>query len=439
MIAPARVAAFEVLRAVGAGRTDLGSALARERTRLGDARDRALAGEIATGTLRWQGAFDHVITAFAGRPLRKLDPEVLQILRLTMFQILHLDRIPVSAAVKDAVDLTGKAGKRSASGLVNAVLRRVAREQRSLPLPGPPADPSDRKSALAYLSVTLSHPEWLVARWLDRHGFAQTETWARFDNSPAPLTLRANTLKTTREELAALLSAAGIECEPAAHAPDALIVTRGNPLTTTLHDEGLFVIQDEASQLVGAFAGARPGERILDVCASPGGKTLAMAAAMSGRGRIIASDVRGRRVELLKKSVHRSGARNVVVVRADAGGPLPFRPVFDRVLLDAPCSGLGTVRRDPDIKWRRRKEDLPELVRAQRAMLDHSAAVVVAGGALIYATCSGEPEEDDEVVDAFLAEHPEFERDGEAFRTVPFRDQLEAFFAAMLVKTKDLR
>jgi 16S rRNA (cytosine967-C5)-methyltransferase len=129
----------------------------------------------------------------------------------------------------------------------------------------------------------------------------------------------------------------------------------------------------------------------------------------------------------------------VVVVRADAGGPLPFRPVFDRVLLDAPCSGLGTVRRDPDIKWRRRKEDLPELVRAQRAMLDHSAAVVVAGGALIYATCSGEPEEDDEVVDAFLAEHPEFERDGEAFRTVPFRDQLEAFFAAMLVKTKDLR
>ncbi len=258
MLAPARVAAFEVLRAVGTGRADLGSALARHRSRLPDERDRALAGEIATGTLRWQGAYDHVISAFAGRPLSKLDPEVLDILRLTMFQVLRLDRIPVSAAVKDAVDLAGKAGKRSASGLVNAVLRRVARERDRLPLPAPPADPSDRDAAMAYLSVTLSHPPWLVARWLDRYGFAATETWLRFNNAPAPLTLRANALKITRNELAGLLREAGIECEEG-RAEDGLVVRAGNPVGTRLHAEGLFVIQDEASQMVGGIRRGPPG------------------------------------------------------------------------------------------------------------------------------------------------------------------------------------
>jgi 16S rRNA (cytosine967-C5)-methyltransferase len=439
MLAPARVAAFEILRAVGTGRADLGSALARQRSRLNDDRDRALAGEIATGTLRWQGAFDHVIAAYANRPLRKLDPEVVDILRLTMFQILHLDRIPASAAVKDAVDLTGKAGKRSASGLVNAVLRRVTRERDKLPLPAAPVDPSDRDAAIAYLSITLSHPAWLVSRWLDRYGFAEAEAWALFNNSPAPLTLRANTLKVTREELAGRLASAGIESEPAVHAPDALVVRRGNPLSTPLHDEGLFIVQDEASQLVGGFSGAAPGERVLDACASPGGKTLAMAAAMNGRGRIVASDIRGRRVDLLRQAIARSGAANVFVVQADATAPLPFGRVFDRVLLDAPCSGLGTIRRDPDIRWRRREEDLPGLAAVQIAMLEQSAAVLADRGAIVYATCSSEPEENDEVVDAFLRSHPEFGMAGEPLRTLPFRDGLEAFFAAMLVNTKDLR
>ena len=190
MIAPARLAAFEVLRAVASGRVDLGSALAAARSKLRDERDRALAGEIATGTLRWQAAFDHLIASFANRPPAKLDPEVLEILRMSMFQLLHLDRIPASAAVKDAVDLAGKAGKRSASGLVNAVLRRVSRERDQLPLPPRPTDTADREAALAYLSITLSHPSWLVARWLDRYGFDAAEAWAQFNNSPAPLTRR---------------------------------------------------------------------------------------------------------------------------------------------------------------------------------------------------------------------------------------------------------
>jgi 16S rRNA (cytosine967-C5)-methyltransferase len=439
MIARARTAAYEVLRAVGSGQLDLASALARQRAQLEDERDRALAGEIATGTLRWQGAFDHTIAAFAGRSLRKLDPEVVIILRLTMFQLLHLDRVPASAAVKDAVDMAGKAGKRSASGLVNAVLRRVARERDRLPLPARPADPTDRKEALAYLSVSLSHPEWLVARWLDRYGFADTEAWAQFNNAPAALTLRVNTLKTTRDALADALGKAGVGTEPAVRAPDGLVVRRGNPLGTPFHDAGLFFVQDEASQLVAEFAAAVPGERILDACASPGGKTTAMATAMGGVGVIVAADVRARRVELLAQTVRRSGVPNVRIVQADAGSPLPFRGGFDRVLLDAPCSGLGTLRRDPDIKWRRSAGELEGLARGQGAMLEQVGAVVRDGGSLIYATCSSEPEENDEVVETFLGRHREFQLAGSPFRTLPFRDRLEAFFAAMLVKTKDLR
>ena len=418
---------------------DLGTALAHARTKLQDERDRALAGEIATGTLRWQAAFDHVIGEFAGRPLRKLDAEVIDILRLSMFQLLHLDRIPASAAVKDAVDLAGKAGKRSASGLVNALLRRVSRERERLPLPPRPQNTDDGDAALAYLSITLSHPPWLVARWLGRYGFDAAESWARFNNSPAPLTLRANRLKTTRDDLQRALAEHGIESSAGEHAADALVIRSGNPLTTMLDEQGAFVIQDEASQLVGAYAGARPGERVLDACASPGGKTTAMAASMRQQGLIVAADVRDRRVRLLARTVRRSGAARVRTVQADASSPLPFGPVFDRVLLDAPCSGLGTIRRDPDIKWRRREEDLPQLARIQLRMLDHAAAVLVPGGTLIYATCSSEPEENDEVIAAFLAAHPEFGAGADPLRTVPHRDGLEGFFAAMLVKTKDLR
>lgn len=454
MIAPARQAAYDVLRAVSSGRADLPTALARARTRLSDDRDRALAGEIATGTLRWQGAFDHVIAAFAKRPPAKLDSEVLDILRMTAFQILHLDRIPASAAVNDAVDLTRKAGKKSAAGLVNAVLRRISRERTQLPLPRRPEGASAREAAIDYLAITLSHPAWLAARWLERYGLEAAEAWARFDNGPAALTLRANRLRTTRDELAAALARHGVETAPTRFAPDGLVVRGGNPLLTPLADQGLFAVQDESSQLVALMTGVTPGERVLDACASPGGKTTAMAAAMNDRGLIVATDVRGRRVDLLARTVRSAGARCVRVVQADASAALPFGPVFDAVLLDAPCSGLGTLRRDPDIRWRRTAEELPRLAATQRMMLGQAAGVLKIGGRLIYATCSSEPEENEQVVEAFLETRRDFTlappaglppavqpfvTGGGVFRTDPFRDHLEAFFAAMLVKTKDLR
>jgi 16S rRNA (cytosine967-C5)-methyltransferase len=469
MIAPARVAAYEVLRAVNGGRADLPNALARARAGLSDERDRALAGEIATGTLRWQAAFDHVVEQFARRPAARLDPEILDILRLTMFQLLHLDRVPASAAVNDAVNLARKAGKKSAAPLVNAVLRRVNRERDKLPLPPRPLESPESAqkggclfsqkeaapflAASAYLGVTLSHPKWLVERWLRRYGFEAAEAWARFDNGPAALTLRANTLRIGRDELAAHLAGHGVETEPTRFAPDGLVVRGGNPLLTPLASQGLFVVQDEASQLIAVFANPQPGERILDVCASPGGKTTAMAAAMGDRGAIVACDVRPRRVALLSRGVAASGARCVRLVQADGTQALPFRPVFDLVLLDAPCSGLGTLRRDPEIRWRRNEAELPALAGAQLTMLARAAAALRPGGRLVYSTCSSEPEENDDVIGRFLATDAAFERiapplpeamqafltaDG-LFRTLPFRDGLEAFFAAMLVKTKDLR
>ena len=443
MIAPARIAAFDTIVAVDAGRADLPAALQRARQSLRDERDRALAGEIATGTLRWQAAFDQVIAAFAGRPIGRLDREVVAILRLSIFQLLHLDRVPAAAVVDDAVELTRRAGKKSAAGFVNALLRRVSRERSSLPLPkDPPID---------FLSITLSHPRWLVERWLTRYGIEAATSWARFDNEPAPLTLRVNTLRATRDGLARELQDLGVATDVARFAPDALIVREGNPLLTPLAHTGVFVVQDEASQLVGHFVGAVPGERILDACASPGGKTTQMAAALQGDGTIAAADVRGRRVALLDRAVRESGARNVLVVQANARQTVPFRDAaFDAILVDAPCSGLGTIRRDPDVRWRRRETDLASLATAQSEMLAHLADAVRPGGRLVYSTCSSEPEENEAVVEAFLSSHRQFRLatpahfkkdvtmapllDGNgALRTLPFRDGLEAFYAACLV------
>lgn len=447
MIAPARVAAYETILAVEAGRMDLPTALARARTKLTDERDRALAGEIATGTLRWQGAIDHLIAAFSGRPVSRLDHEVVAILRISAFQLLHLDRVPASAVVDDGVQMVKRAGKKSATGFVNALLRRISREQNRLPFPKePPID---------LLSISLSHPRWLAERWLARYGVDSAVAWAEFNNSAAPLTLRANTLKVSRDDLAASLERLGIDTQPARFAPDALVVRSGNPLSTPLAHSGAFVVQDEASQLVGLFAAATAGERVLDACASPGGKTTQMAAAMGDVGLVVAADVRGRRIELLARTVATSGARSIRILSADARGPAPFRARFDAVLVDAPCSGLGTIRRDPDIRWRRTADDLATLAAAQQEMLVRLAPVIRPGGRLIYSTCSSEPEENQAVVDAFLAGHPDFSRgipstfdrgdllallnaDG-ALQTLPFRDGLEAFYAVSLRRAEDSR
>ena len=448
MTAPARTAAFHALRAVAAERADLPTALSRTRPQLSDERDRALAAEIVTGTLRWQRSVDHLIERFARRPLSKLDADVLVILRLSLYQLLHLDRVPASAVVDDAVNMTRAARKQSAAGFVNAVLRSMLRQRHRLPLPARPDNPGDREAAIAYLGVTHSHPEWLVTRWLDRFGFDAVERWVRFNNDAPRLTIRANRLRVTREALRSTLAQSGIDSEPARYAPDGLVITAGNPLRHPA--DGSFFVQDEASQLVPLVLGARPGEQVLDLCASPGGKTTAIAADMEDTGVIVASDVRPRRVALLGETVRASGSRHAHVLYVGASGPLPFRDTFDRVLVDAPCSGLGTVRRDPDIRWRRSESDLAAFARDQLALLDRAAHVVRPGGRLVYATCSSEPEENDDVAEAFLRTHTAFvmtdvRAESPALgsvvdprgilRTLPHVHGLEAFFAVALTRT----
>jgi 16S rRNA (cytosine967-C5)-methyltransferase len=446
MIAPARVAAYRVLLAVSEGRRDLPGALADFRDPLEDERDRALATEIATGVQRSRAALDHLIGQCAAREIARLDPEVLAILRLSAYQLLHLTRVPAAAVVDDAVDLAKRAGKQSAGAFVNAVLRTLSRRRSSLRLPPRPSDPSERESVLEYFSITLSHPRWLAARWYDRLGFDAAERWLTFNNASSPLTLRANRLLTSPDELEARFTRAGIVARRGRFAPDALIVDEGNPFGESI-PAGWFVVQDEASQLVSLLAGPHPGPWVLDACASPGGKTTALAAAALPHGRIVACDVRDRRMALLRRTVEHARARNVLCVQADLRAPLPFGARFDCVLVDAPCSGLGVLRRDPDIRWRREERDLAALAADQVRMLSHAAEAVSPGGRLVYATCSSEPEENEAVAGTFLERMPAFEARSAGgvhprlpfaviderghLRTRPDRHGLEAFFGAV--------
>lgn len=454
MIAPARVAAYEILNAIAAGNADLPTAIAAARAGLPDERDRALAAEIAAGVQRWRAALDHLIVAFAKRPIDRLDPEIVGILRLSAYQMLHLTRVPASAVVDDAVELARRAGKRSAAGFVNAVLRSISRQRQSLPLPPRPADPNDRDAALTYLSITLSHPRWLAARWYERLGFESAEAWMRFNNQPAPLTLRANRFRMTPENLTNRLIADDIRVTRARFAPDALIIEEGHPLRGAGLDQGWFVVQDEASQLVALLASPHGDARVLDTCASPGGKSTAIAASMQGRGLVVACDLRTRRIDLLRRTIAATGAPNVRVVQADLLKPLPFSRPFDLVVVDAPCSGLGTLRRDPDIRWRRREDDLTVLAATEITMLQHAAGAVAPGGRLVYATCSSEPEENEGVADAFLSSTTAFApvHAHEAapdlpailvdarghLRTEPQRHGLEAFFGAVFERRRNL-
>jgi 16S rRNA (cytosine967-C5)-methyltransferase len=337
---------------------------------------------------------------------------------------------------------------------VNAVLRTTAQNRERQLLPSPPAAPGDRRLAIEYLSIALSHPAWLAARWYGRFGFEGAAEWMRFNNTSSPLTLRANRLLITPEALTARLTDLGVSVRRGTFAPDALIVEAGQPLRYA-ELKGLFVVQDEASQLVALLAGLQPGSWVLDTCASPGGKTTAISATMGDGGRIVACDVRDNRMVLLRRTVAATRARNVLLLQADLLEPLPFGRFFDCVIVDAPCSGLGTLRRDPDIRWRRLESDLSLLASDERRMLLHAASVVAPGGRLVYATCSSEPEENEDVAAAFLDASPDFRaldaRDAHPaitpalvderghLRTTPDRHGLEAFFGAVFTRSSVAR
>ncbi len=446
---PARLAAARVLVALDRGRTTLSAEVERERPELADRRDQGLFLELAAGTTRWRAELDARLGVRLHRPLEELTPELRAILRLAAYQLHHLDRVPAHAIVHESVETARALRQDRAAGFVNGVLRSLVRAgRRPVGLPVRPTDPSQTDAALSYLSVTLSHPRWLVARWLARVGFEACERWCVFNNTPPELTARP--IDGDAAVMIDRLQQEGVEAAPGRFVLGAIRLPAGALGRISPEIRRGLLIQDEGSQVVACLAGAKPGERVLDVCAAPGGKTIMLTEGAGPTGLVIAGDVRPARVALLRETLGRAGAHGLVLA-LDAAAGLPFGPVFDRVLLDAPCSGLGTLRRDPDIKWSRQPEDLARFAAAQATMLARAAETVRPGGALIYATCSSEPDENERVVDAFLAATRGFalepfrvapacaaastvlDEQGR-LRTQPFAHGLDAFFAALLVR-----
>jgi 16S rRNA (cytosine967-C5)-methyltransferase len=367
-----------------------------------DPRDRALVTELVLGTLRWRRWLDWQLARASHRPLEAVEPWALELLRLTAYQLAFLDRIPAWAAVHEAGELAKRRRPAWASAYVNGVLRALARAPRPWPEPSA-ADPVEA------LALRTSQPTWLAERWVARYGAVEAEALAHALNAPPPVVLRVNGLRATRADAVAALRAAGVTARPTRFAPDGLVLADGGDLRALGPlREGLVTVQDEAAILVGHALDPAAGETVADVCAAPGTKTTHLAALMANRGRVIAADPHPGRLGLLRRAAARLGARIVEARAADAAGlAREVGPVCDRVLVDAPCSNLGVLRRNPDGKWRRRPEDLAALAEAQTAILSAAAGLVRPGGVLVYATCSLEPEENEAVVAAVRAGRPE--------------------------------
>ena len=427
MPTPARALAFRILTDAEAGGRTLAESLATPEAEALPARERAFLHELVLGTLRRRGAIDHALVPLLDRPLARLDSSVRTALRLAAHQILHL-RVPGRAAVTESVDLV-RAKNAHAAGFANAVLRRLVRE-------GPPGPPDPERDPRGWLTTIGSLPPWLAERWLNRLGAVKAVARARAQLETPPVTYRLNPQVADAEARA---EAAGLAPKPAT-VPGAWNATSGRP--TALAAEGLLYLQDQGSQLIARLA-AGPGWR-LDACAAPGGKTLLMSDLAGKEGTVVAAEAKDRRLRALAAVVARWRVSNVRIVGAD-GLRLPFRAGFAGVLLDAPCSGLGTLSRHPDIRWRARETELPKHARLQAALLESLAAVVARGGLLVYAVCSVEPEETEEVVRPFLEAHPDFTHipapgwarpfvEGPYLRTDPERHGGDAFFAASLLR-----
>jgi 16S rRNA (cytosine967-C5)-methyltransferase len=440
----ARDAAVGVLMAVEARHSTLAGAIDQARRDLPDPRERGLLLEIAAGTLRWQRSLDALIEARSGRPVAELQPEIRAVLRMTAFQIEHLDRVPAHAAVHEAVSIARARVHEGAAKLVNAVARRITRGGPD-PRPADPGADAATEAQLDYLEITLSHPRWLAARWLARHGYDAARAWCRFNDQTPDVTVRATTVAVP--ELVTSLHEAGLGATPGRWADTAVTLPPGAlsrvppPLAAT------FVVQDEGSQVVGDLAAAAARTPLLDLCAAPGGKTAILRARHPAPALVVASDFRRARVRQLRGALA-SLAPDVPIVQLDGRAPLPFAARLGSVFIDAPCTGLGTVRRDPDVKWARSEADLASMADVQGQMLARAAACLAPGGRLIYATCSSEPEENDEVVARFCAREgfrllpaarfvPPRQGplvDGDVLRTRPDLHGLDAFFAAVLVR-----
>ena len=369
-------------------------------------RDRALFQTLVFGVLRWRARLDFVITHFSSTRFDKIDPGVLNILRLALFQIIYLDRVPDSAAVNTAVELAKACVAPWVVGYVNAVLRKAARGYQKISFP------DMATNAIGATAVNKSFPEWIIRRWINRYGPDDTATLCDALNTIPTLTIRTNTLKTSPQELAQVLANEVDQINPTVYSPEAIALV--NPATSipmlSGFKDGWFQVQDEAAQLVSLLLNPRPGETVLDACAGLGGKTGHIAQLMKNEGAVVAIDINKEKLRRLRSEMQRLGISIVKTICQNlTDGNLPSQlQRFDRILLDAPCSGLGVIRRNPDIKWHTSKKNLIKFKDRQLALLENLSRLVSASGVLVYAVCSPEPEENEEVVNDFLKTHTEF-------------------------------
>lgn len=429
--------------------------------------DGALLTRTVYGVLRWRGRIDWVLGRLLRKPLDDLDPVVRNLLRLGAYELLFLDRVPAYATVNELVELTGRRAGPGKARLVNAILREIARQEREAWAPPAASRTAEEMSAadaaeiekhgsspvapgsVEEMAALVSHPRWLIEMWREQFGVGESRRLMEANNREAPLVLRANRLRTSRDALVQRLCARGVDARPGGWSP-AAVRLRGSASPADLPEfrQGLCQVQGEASQAVGLLVDPGPGMRVLDVCAAPGGKTTHLAELMDGRGEIVACDVSERGLARLADNARRLGLDCIRTEAGDAAEALPGEPgAFHRVLVDAPCSGLGTLRAHPEIRWRRTGRDLRRLAALQARILDQAALRVRPGGVLVYATCTLSRVENEQVVESFLERHGDFAVEdagaclpesmrsmtaGRYFLALPHRHDTDGFFAARM-------
>lgn len=378
--------------------------------------DKGLLTELVYGVLRWKNRIDWIIGIFSSIKPVKVERDILNILRLGAYQLLFLDKVPVSAAVNESVALTStltpalsqrkrvKSEGQRKKNFVNAVLRAIDRGRDNITYPDQAASP------ITHISIKYSHPEWLVRRFVEKLGIDEAIKLCQANNEPPPLTIRVNTMAISREGLLLRLSESGYKAAFTSFSPAGLTLkgagdVRGIPGFA----EGLFTVQDEASQLISFILDPQPGEKVLDACAAPGGKGTHIAELMADTGEITAVDIKPKGVKRIEDNARRLGVKSVKAMVSDAAIPLNFEAgEFDRILLDAPCSGTGVLRRHPEGKWQKREEDIAELAKRQKALMENLSKYIKPGGVMVYSVCSVMNEEGEGVVVPFLERHPEF-------------------------------
>ena len=392
-----------------------------------DDRDRRFCTELVNGTVKCGASLDWIISQFIKRPIKKIDPKILAILRVGVFQLKFLDRVPPSATVNTSVELAKKISAGGAK-FVNAVLRSLLREPERAQFPT-----DDSTTAIG---LRTFHPTWLVKRWIKQFGIEKAKELLDLDNQPPPIALRVNRLKTTRAELLEQLNELGAEARASDISEDGIVCRKLGALDEFQPlKKGLCIVQDESSMLAARVLDPKPGEFVIDCCAAPGGKTTHIAELMDNRGIIVAADVHDHKLQLIAENSARLGIKIIKPMLIDAREiDSEFRNRADRVLVDAPCSGLGVLRRKADLRWKKNPRELPQLPELQSAILEGAAKCLKSGGVLVYSTCTIERAENEDVVEKFLSTHPEFSL---IEQTTLLPGESDGFFYAKLQLSKD--